>query len=210
MAVLVLLVSLIAEVGCMGFHMFLVPPCHSWCRYGSSLCVPWGGWVRRPAPVRWRHGGAPVEGGTSFRAHIPTLLSIPIPAVTLVGSLQGLPFRACRRVIETCENIRKDIYVGIDVPFLGVIERLGCQISAAALWGADRHICGRIGESLCYGDDNHFFSTLTAGSTIEGRDEGGGWWYVNPDSPRCALVTRLSGRSQPPWPWRVQILNLNV
>ena len=33
-------VSLIAEVGCMGFHMFSVPPCHSWCRYGSSLCVP--------------------------------------------------------------------------------------------------------------------------------------------------------------------------
>ena len=53
---------------------------------------------------------------------------------TLVGSLQGLPFRACRRVIETCENIRnKDIFVGIDVPFLGVIERLGCQISAAPL-----------------------------------------------------------------------------
>ena len=30
-----------SRVGCMGFHMFLVPPWHSWCRYGAgSLWVP--------------------------------------------------------------------------------------------------------------------------------------------------------------------------
>ena len=30
-----------SRVGCMGFHMFLVAPWHSWCRYGlGSLWVP--------------------------------------------------------------------------------------------------------------------------------------------------------------------------
>ena len=83
MAVLVLLVSVsLQRLVVWGFTCFQ-------CLHATlgAVMVPLsvsheaGGWVRRPAPVRWRHGGAPVEGGTSFRAHIPTLLSIPIPAV---------------------------------------------------------------------------------------------------------------------------------